>query len=327
MTTGNITYLDESAAAGWERTLYAFLAEKERRSGSKRTVQSYSRMLHDFFGRTGKTPNEVSSQGVFTWGYGVGLSGREPSSITIGARVACLSSFYRFLIRMKVVTSNPCDALERPRVTVGVPKGLSADGVQRLLAVIPNNLVGPKRPRHHPHASLQRTPPRRGLWFEGGRPDRRRWPDLLRLSRQGRQDGTQGTADAGGRGDTGLADGFRTRPREDEGRSLGLAQPADRRGDHLRHLLHQPTSLPGEGWPAACRGTCLPSQRGEAQARCRRVGGGGVEVLGPQQPGGHDHIPFVDWKDRRTRAGRRWPTPLEFCMRLRTLSSSSVPSL
>ena len=43
---------------------------------------------------------------------------------------------------MKVVTSNPCDALERPRVTVGVPKGLSADGVQRLLAVIPNNLVG-----------------------------------------------------------------------------------------------------------------------------------------------------------------------------------------
>jgi len=28
-----IAYLDESAA-GWERSLYAFLAEKERRSGS-----------------------------------------------------------------------------------------------------------------------------------------------------------------------------------------------------------------------------------------------------------------------------------------------------
>ena len=68
--TGNITYLDESAAAGWERTLYAFLAEKERRSGSKRTVQSYSRMLHDFFGRTGKTPDEVTSADVFAWGYG-----------------------------------------------------------------------------------------------------------------------------------------------------------------------------------------------------------------------------------------------------------------
>jgi hypothetical protein len=55
--TSNVAYLDESAAAGWERTLYAFLAEKERRSGSKRTVQSYSRMLHDFFGRSSKTPD------------------------------------------------------------------------------------------------------------------------------------------------------------------------------------------------------------------------------------------------------------------------------
>ena len=140
--TGKITYLDESAAAGWERTLYAFLAEKERRSGSKRTVQSYSRMLHDFFGRTRKTPDEVTSADVFAWGYGRGLSGREPSSITIGARVACLSSFYRFLIRMSIVTSNPCDALERPKVTESTPRGLSAEQIRRLLTVVPRTPVG-----------------------------------------------------------------------------------------------------------------------------------------------------------------------------------------
>jgi site-specific recombinase XerD len=93
-----ITAQDESPAAGWERTLYAFLAEKERRSGSHRTVQSYSRMLRDFFGRSGKTPDKVTSQDVFTWAYGTGLSGKEPGSVTIGARLACLSSFYRFLI-------------------------------------------------------------------------------------------------------------------------------------------------------------------------------------------------------------------------------------
>jgi site-specific recombinase XerD len=140
--TGNITYLDGSAAAGWERTLYAFLAEKERRSGSKRTVQSYSRMLHDFFGRTNKTPDDVTSADVFTWGYGPGLSGREPSSITIGARVACLSSFYRFLIRMKIATSNPCDALERPKVTPGMPRGLSGAQIKQLLRVLPSTPVG-----------------------------------------------------------------------------------------------------------------------------------------------------------------------------------------
>ena len=122
--------------------MYAFLAEKERRSGSARTVQSYSRMLRDFFGRSAKTPDEVTSQDVFTWAYGTGLSGRQPGSITIGARLACLSSFYRFLIRMKVVASNPCDALERPRVVQGSPRGLSADQIQRLLAVIPETPVG-----------------------------------------------------------------------------------------------------------------------------------------------------------------------------------------
>ena len=140
MTT-TVAYLDESAA-GWERSLYAFLAEKQRRSGSNRTVESYSRMLQGFFGRLGKTPEQVTSQDVFSWGYGIGLSGKDPSSITIGARIACLSSFYRFLIRMKVVAANPCDAIERPRMPESTPRGLSAEGIQRLLAILPKTPVG-----------------------------------------------------------------------------------------------------------------------------------------------------------------------------------------
>jgi site-specific recombinase XerD len=140
--TNNVAYLDESTPAGWERTLYAFLAEKERRSGSQRTVQSYSRMLRDFFGRSAKTPDEITSQDVFTWAYGTGLSGKEPGSVTIGARLACVSSFYRFLIRMKVVASNPCDALDRPRVAPGIARGLSAEQLRRLLDVVPSTPVG-----------------------------------------------------------------------------------------------------------------------------------------------------------------------------------------
>jgi integrase/recombinase XerC len=140
--TSSLAYLDESTASGWERTLYAFLAEKERRSGSMRTVQAYSRMLHDFFGRAAKTPDQVSSQDVFAWAYGVGLSGRQPGSITIGARLACLSSFYRFLIRMKVVAANPCDAIERPRAVASTPRGLSGEQIRKLLDVIPSTPVG-----------------------------------------------------------------------------------------------------------------------------------------------------------------------------------------
>jgi hypothetical protein len=48
---------------GWERTLVAFLVEKERLSGSRRTVEGYSRMLQDFFGRLGRAPDQVTSQG------------------------------------------------------------------------------------------------------------------------------------------------------------------------------------------------------------------------------------------------------------------------
>src|ERR1700686_4782419 len=92
-----VAYLDESAAGGWQGTLYAFLAEKERRSGSSRTVVGDSRMLQDFFGRSGKSPDQVTSQDAFAWAYGVGLSGKTPSSVTTGARLACLSSFYRFV--------------------------------------------------------------------------------------------------------------------------------------------------------------------------------------------------------------------------------------
>src|SRR6266571_198019 len=121
----------------WERTLVAFLAEKERRSGSRRTVESYARMLWPFFGRVG-SPETVTPAHVLGWAHGVGASGREPSSTTVGARIACLSSFYRFLIRMNVVTGNPCDALERPRTVPSVARGLSADEVRRLLAVVPD---------------------------------------------------------------------------------------------------------------------------------------------------------------------------------------------
>jgi len=137
----DLTTFADSANA-WQRALYAFLAEKHRRSGSRRTVEGYSRMLQDFFGHLGKQPNEVSSRDIFAYAHGPGLSGKQPSAITIGARIACISSFYRFLIRMELMQSNPCDKLERPQVSPSPPRGLSAEQVQKLLAVIPNSLVG-----------------------------------------------------------------------------------------------------------------------------------------------------------------------------------------
>jgi integrase/recombinase XerC len=140
----NPQYLPASAdadAPAWQQTVVAFLAEKERRSGSRRTVESYARMLWPFLNRVG-SPDRVTGAHVLAWAHGVGASGREPSSATVGARIACLSSYYRFLIRMNIAASNPCDALERPRSVSAVPCGYNAEEVRRLLAVIPDTVAG-----------------------------------------------------------------------------------------------------------------------------------------------------------------------------------------
>jgi integrase/recombinase XerC len=128
-------------STGWQQTVMAFLAEKERRSGSRRTVEGYARMLWPFLGGFA-SPDRVTPAHVLAWAHGIGASGREPSSATVGARIACLSSYYRFLIRMQVTTANPCDALERPRTVPSVARGYCADEVRRLMAVVPDTVAG-----------------------------------------------------------------------------------------------------------------------------------------------------------------------------------------
>ena len=129
-----------TTASTWDQALYAFLVEKGNRSGSKRTVESYSRMLWRFFEHT--TPDQVTPAVVLSYAHGIGLSGKPPSPVTIAARIACLSSYFRFLIRMGLLRSNPCDLVERPRTSPSPARGYSADEVKRLLSVVPDDIRG-----------------------------------------------------------------------------------------------------------------------------------------------------------------------------------------
>ncbi len=97
-------------------------------------------MLWQFFKNT--TPDRVTPAVVLAYAHGVGLSGKPPSPVTIAARIACLSSYFRFLIRMGMVASNPCDLVERPRVSPSPARGYSADEVRRLLDVVPDTVQG-----------------------------------------------------------------------------------------------------------------------------------------------------------------------------------------
>jgi integrase/recombinase XerC len=142
MTAQPLPALTSGDPSAWDQALYAFLIEKGNRSGSRRTVESYSRMLWPFFAERSLTPDRVKPADVLAWVHGIGRSGHTPSGTTVGARIACLSSFYRFLIRMGLVVSNPCDAVERPRSVQSVARGYGADEVRRLLAVVPDTVAG-----------------------------------------------------------------------------------------------------------------------------------------------------------------------------------------
>ena len=107
MTAQPLPALASGDPSAWDQALYAFLFEKGNRSGSRRTVESYSRMLWPFFAERRMTPDRVKPAEVLAWVHGIVKSGRTPSSTTVGARIACLSSFYRFLIRMGLACLNP----------------------------------------------------------------------------------------------------------------------------------------------------------------------------------------------------------------------------
>jgi len=135
------------APPDWDGAMTAFLAEKQMRSGSHGTVEKYGSLLRRFFGGLdGKTPDLVTPDEVFTFSYGKGPSGREPSAATVNLRLAAISSLYGFLLRMGLVAVNPCDRVQRARQEPPPPRGLDQGEIRRLFAAIPDSPAG-KRDR------------------------------------------------------------------------------------------------------------------------------------------------------------------------------------
>ncbi len=187
-----------NTAEGWERALYAFLAEKERRSGSRRTVEGYSRMVQHF--PTGRRLRQQRQ---------AARPRHQPGDLRLGLRrrplrQAAVVRHDRRLPQLLLSIPDPhgrrhvepCDALQRPRVQVSPPRGLGADAIRRLRAVIPETPVGPARPGDHPDADAHRAPARRGAGHDRGRPEPGGRARLVPLPGEGRQDGQAGAATA-----------------------------------------------------------------------------------------------------------------------------------
>lgn len=50
----------DTTADAWQQAMYAFLAEKERHSGSRRTVEGYRRGLRHLFGQGARSPDQIT---------------------------------------------------------------------------------------------------------------------------------------------------------------------------------------------------------------------------------------------------------------------------
>ena len=259
MTTQNLVH--GSGASRWDQAIYAFLAEKERRSGSMRTVRAYSGMLYRFFGNLGKPPDQVNATEIFSYAHGIGPSGKKPSSVTINARIACLSSFFRFLIRMSLVSSNPCDQLERPKATPAPPKGLTAADIKKLLDCNARYSSGIAETGQS-FLTLTLTGRRRAevLNLKAGNLTQEGASNLLLLSRQRWQTRQAGIAPARIQGHTAGPGSLRQGSRRDEARRVPVAiQCRQWARYHQRHLLRQSAPVLQGCWSNASGCAHLPA--------------------------------------------------------------------
>ena len=117
------------------RALQDFLAAlSAERNASRHTLDAYRRDLHDFFALLAKrrvTPAAAGPDDVVAWIERQRKAGRKAS--TIARRVAALRGFYGHLVRERILSRDPTEHIEQPRLSRPLPKTLSREAVAALV--------------------------------------------------------------------------------------------------------------------------------------------------------------------------------------------------
>ncbi len=118
-----------------------FLAYLELERGlSRNTLEAYRSDLQqfgEFLSRQGTDPIAIDGTqlAAFVSELAEGRDGRRPAAAaTLQRKVACLRSFYRHLRREALIDNDPTKDLRSPRSSARLPRVLSRDQVNRLLA-------------------------------------------------------------------------------------------------------------------------------------------------------------------------------------------------
>ena len=119
-----------------DRGLEAFLEMMAAERGAAvNTLEAYRRDLTDYHAalkRVGKSALDVETEDIRA--YVRSLKGRGLSATTSGRRLSAIRQFHRFLYAEDMRADDPALILEGPRRNVRLPKILSIEEVERLLA-------------------------------------------------------------------------------------------------------------------------------------------------------------------------------------------------
>lgn len=118
---------------GWRDSFLEMLVAT--RGTSLATRDSYRRDLQDFFAYAVEHKHDILKMAhAEISGYLADLSARHMAPATLSRRRSALTQWYKFLISERLVTENPVLLVRGPKRTRSLPKLLTRDEVQRLIA-------------------------------------------------------------------------------------------------------------------------------------------------------------------------------------------------
>lgn len=100
---------------------------------SKNTIESYKRDLTQFNNFTSKNIKDIDDSDIKK--YLKELNILKESNKTVARFISSLRTFYKFLIIEKIVTKNPLENIELPKLNKTLPKTLDEEDIDKLLNI------------------------------------------------------------------------------------------------------------------------------------------------------------------------------------------------
>ena len=101
---------------------------------SERTIEIYTTQIKKFFEYVGKEETEVKPLDAVEW---IGAN-ENASSSTINIKINALCSYFEFLKDMEIVTTNPFEKIDRPKIVNKEKEFLSVERVKSIISGIKN---------------------------------------------------------------------------------------------------------------------------------------------------------------------------------------------